>query len=539
MLDSLAIQSFRGREQLCKPFCYLLKVHTKRPTTKPDYTTLIQQPLGFHIHHHNAKPQYFHGMIWKITEYPPTQTLRLLLTPFTETLNQQQHYRTFHHKSTLDIILEIFESYHCTSQLTLKLTRTYPPRRYCTQYQETDWQFIQRLFAEENIIYYFQFQPNQHSLVISDDINTHPKQSIIFNQHQYRNHAIPQDYTTTDYHHEKNYHDLLQANSQSNSTQAIIGTEYHHFPGNFSDQDTGEQRIQQLSSRFHSQAHSRIERGQHPNLHVGSCIDDAIITHLRHYANSDTQQTHTVNPSQANRLTQYHCLCRLQSKQTRYQSPYPINQPTIEGVQTATVITHSDKHIETDDIARIRVSLDWPKPDNILKKNISLQSCWLRVRQAWSGEGHSTGDNRGIGHAFIPWVGQTVMLSFENGNPDRPIVLGCLYDREHQPPLKLPEQADTSMIKTAAQHYVAWNDNPKRPSVTWHAAGEHQITVKHNMIITTKNNDNLEQEYDYRITIKKKFLVKSNRETVLTVGDSKVILTPDEIILSAKKVFLN
>lgn len=113
-------------------------------------------------------------------------------------------------------------------------------------------------------------------------------------------------------------------------------------------------------------------------------------------------------------------------------------KPRIYGVQTARVSGPAGLDVHTDAYGRIKVRFHW---DRAIEDHRGEYTCWLRVSQTWAGHGSP-------GFIFIPRVGMEVIVSFVDGDPDRPLVTGCVYNGENPTPGLLPFQATKSIIRT-------------------------------------------------------------------------------------------
>src|SRR5262249_4260108 len=130
-----------------------------------------------------------------------------------------------------------------------------------------------------------------------------------------------------------------------------------------------------------------------------------------------------------------------------YRPPRVTHRPTIQGTQTAVVMgPPGPEHIYTDKYGRVKVRFHWDRGDTPPEES----SCWIRVGTPWAGKGY------GIIH--IPRRGQEVIVGFEEGDPDRPIILGSVYNAEMMPPFPLPAcKKQSGMVSASNQHTGGYN----------------------------------------------------------------------------------
>jgi len=111
-----------------------------------------------------------------------------------------------------------------------------------------------------------------------------------------------------------------------------------------------------------------------------------------------------------------------------YRPPRATPKPSLPGLETATVIAPEGEEIQTDKYARVKVRFPWlpnePAPGG------GSSSCWVRVASPWAGAGTGAGS----GPLIVPRVGWEVVVAFEGGDPDRPIIVGSVYNADHLPP---------------------------------------------------------------------------------------------------------
>ena len=195
---------------------------------------------------------------------------------------------------------------------------------------------------------------------------------------------------------------------------------------------------------------------------------------------------HVMNQDGRGYHNEFECLPEAVSFRPRREH----SRPRIASIQTATVTGPSGEEIHTDDHGRIKVQFHWDR----LGANDENSSCWIRVMQPWAGAGW--------GHVFIPRIGMEVSVGFVDGDPDRPLVIGSVYNDEHQPPYKLPDEKTKSTIKTETSlggggyNEFRFEDKAGEEEIFNHAQkdqnevieNDHTQTIHHDDTITIDND---------------------------------------------------
>ena len=183
-------------------------------------------------------------------------------------------------------------------------------------------------------------------------------------------------------------------------------------------------------------------------------------------------------------------------------------RPLVEGPQTARVVGPPGEDIHTDEHGRIKVQFHWDREG----REDAQSSCWIRVAQSWAGGQW--------GFVFIPRIGMEVLVQFLEGDPDRPMVTGCVYNGENVPPYGLPAQKTRSTIKTLSTpatggyNEIRFEDAAGREQVYVQAERDHDTLVKHDRTLTIGRHCTRDVGGDESIT------VHQNRVTTVVQHDS-------------------
>lgn len=390
-------------------------------------------------------------------------------------LTQIHQSRIFQQMSVPDILQEVLGDF----EVSYEQQGTFNQRNYCVQYRETDFAFISRLMEEEGLYYYFQHADGTHKMIIGNtpqsNIDCPSKSKIEYlleipDEEKWES-SIGEwrvDYrvqtnkvTFWDFNFQspkKNYEGIQPSLDQVTNNGDL---EFYDYPGGYArkydgvdkgggdntaelgkiDEDktnTAKTRMQELAAQYRvingladccsMTAGHRFELSNHP---YGEYNTQYLLTAVAHeIEQSPAYETGEEIPRPyGNSFTSID-----------YTTPYRPEQvtpkPVVNGSQTAVVVGTSGEEIFTDKYGRVKVQFFWDR-DGEMNAN---SSCWVRVGQSWAGKNWGT--------MFIPRIGMEVIVDFLEGNPDNPIITGCVYNEEAMPPYPLPDEKTKSTIKT-------------------------------------------------------------------------------------------
>ncbi|SCX67795.1 type VI secretion system secreted protein VgrG [Pseudomonas sp. NFACC32-1] len=394
--------------------------------------------------HKDALLRPMDWLVAEIRQLPADATAeryQLLLRPWLWWLGLASNNRVFQNLATSDIVTTIFKA-HGFTDFQLKLTGSYTPREYCVQYGETDLAFVSRLMEEDGIFWFFSHEDSKHTLVLADSndafapIPNGPTVNYLGQKmgarelHGIRSgqvclQAVAGVYQATDYEF------TTPTMSLFSQAEAVAGPNsmYEH-PGGYTAKAQGDaltkQRVDGLRSqekRFVGESDCRwLVPGYWFTLagHDDSTLNiDWVVTSVSHEGSHDSYR---------NRFEAI-------PKATAYRPARITPKPRMH-TQTALVVGKAGEEIWTDEYGRIKLQFPWDRTG----KNDETSSCWVRVVLPWSG--------KGFGMQFVPRIGQEVIVTFIDGDPDRPLVTGCVYNGDNALPYALPANQTQSGIKT-------------------------------------------------------------------------------------------
>lgn len=479
--------------------------------------------------------RYLNGIVTAFKQHENLQQngfYTATVRPWLWLLSLSQHCRVFQQKSYPDIIKSVFDEMGF-SDYQDKLNGQYQAQDYVVQFNETDFDFVSRIMQQEGIYYLFEHTNGKHTLVLVDDsvILEDAGEVAYFeleedskhigvegisqweNKQQLRTGGVSLssfDFTTPS----KN----LDATTMDPQVDAISAYQKYAYKGKYQERSAGEHYAKILMERENAAFEQKSLSGNNRNLFAGARF--TLVDHSREDQNIQYL------------ITQYECELRAdelisekdKSEQQmltfqataipakiKFRPKQTYQKPRMQGPQTATVVGKASEEIWTDKYGRIKVQFHWDR----LGKADDASSCWIRVAQSMAG--------KNWGSIYIPRVGQEVLVEFLQGDPDQPIVVGCVYNGASLPPYELPAHAKKSGFKSRTSagggnfNEIRFDDDKDAEQLFIHAAKNQDISVVNNCYETIG--------VDKHVNVKQDMFTKvenSRHEEVLTDQIEKV-----------------
>jgi type VI secretion system secreted protein VgrG len=450
--DVLIPVGFRGQEGLSQLYSYQLDLLSERADVSPE--ALLGQEVSLLVDQPTGGQRPVHGRVASFgvaATDPATGVImyRAEVVPWLWFLTRTADSRIFQDMSVPEILQAVLDDSGIAAA-DFQLARSYPARECCVQYRETDFDFASRLMEEEGITYFFRHAPNGHVMVLADSPTAYvplpdpvvlpyfpsasPPPEVVF-EWVWRKEVRSGKVTLMDYNFQTPSTSLLVAEALARP-HALSGYELYDYPGRYRTRDDGQQqarlRMEEEAARYETvaaastcrrlSAASKFALAGHPRADQSG---DWVVTRVRHQVVGQ-EPTVPTGPGDPPAWTNtFECI----PAATPYRPPRVTPRPVIDGVQTAIVVGPSDESLEPDRYGRVKVKFHWDR----LGAGNPNASCWIRVAQ-----GHSS---RQYGFAWTPRIGDEVVVSFTDGDPDRPIILGRLYNADTLPgpgPTPLP-----------------------------------------------------------------------------------------------------
>ncbi|WPO00113.1 type VI secretion system tip protein VgrG [Pseudomonas sp. MUP55] len=454
---NLQVLAFKGSECLDQP--YFIQVQLVSDNPDLDLEALLHQPVYLYL---GEADQGLHGLVYAIGRDAPGARLtryRLTLAPRLACLAHRRDQRVFQQRSVPQIIASVLEQHGILADAyAFELGPVvYPPRLFCVQYAETDLHFIQRLCEEEGIHYHFRHSADSHLLVFGDDQTVFQRLPI----QRYCSTADPMGATkgvqrfdvrlqtrswrTVRRDHDFEHPSLRLQEAAGRAPEPAL--EDYRFPGGFTGRARGAQLARRSLERHQSDRHHASGKSDQPRLRSGHflelqdhpdplCNDLWLITSVRH----EGYQPQVLEEAIADTDTFVGYRNRFTATPWRavHRPALKHPKPTINGSQTATVTGPAGEEVHCDAYGRVKVRFHWDRLDRTDDKS----SCWVRVASGWAGAG--------FGAMMIPRVGMEVLVTFLEGDPDQPLINGCLHNALHLPAYSLPQHKTRSVLRSCS-----------------------------------------------------------------------------------------
>ncbi len=531
-IKGLVLHSATISEALGRPFQIELEVSASQGRPKPGdvlgqaMTVKLALGTGVRPFHGLVSDLSFTGMHNSMAQYS------LTLRPWIWFLGRASNCRIFQNKSVPDILVEVFAEHELEASKAFEqrpLSVPHLPREFVVQYRESDLDFVTRLMEEEGLYYYFEHHSDKHVLVLCDDASHHReaddcKRLTYFAEDQQRHAHLeyihrwvsqsrvrPETYSVKAFDFEKP-RVALKGSAQAPGGHPLGGFEIYDYPAPFTSPEQGNAlssvRLQELQARAeHAEAGSNargircgsVLQVDHPaDEHAGPYLVSSTVIHIE-------AQASTSRPADPSRLIQ--CDFTAHRAELPYRLPRATAKPIIHGAQTGVVSGPPQEQIETDKYGRVRVKFHWDRSDAINEH----ASCWVRVSEQWAGAG--------FGSLHLPRIGQEVIVQFLDGDPDRPIVIGRVYNGAHEPPFLLPKHKTQSGIRTSTVKGEPQQYNEIRFE---DAAGVEELAIRaqRNLTAQVNNNQTVRVHGDDALSVGGNQTIRIQGDASLHVGET-------------------
>ena len=529
--DRLLFKSLQGEEQISGLFHFQVEMLSEWKDL--NFDDLVNHHLTVKMEFAPNHVRYFDGVITRFVQAGTDARFTRYyaeLRPWLWILTLTRNCRIFQHLSVPEIIQQVFDDLGFTDY-RLSLLYQYDKRTYCVQYEETAFDFVSRLMEDEGLFYFFEHEAQKHTLVIADDLGIHqPTPGFSTARFWSVTHpTVPEDvisechfiqqmttgkYAIDDFNFEMPRRDL-KTPVEALEGQKGSDMRIYEYGAGFQNQPQGEKKVDRRIES-HSAAYKLLE-GQgyvfgftagyqfqlkdHPRRDFNNQYVLRWVSHslsLSHYSNS-----FTAFPAEV-----------------PFRPPLVTPKPKIVSTQTAIVTGPAGEEIYTDKYGRIKVQFHWDQEG----KHDENSSCWIRVNQGWAG--------KNWGHLAIPRIGQEVIVSFLNGNPDTPIVTGAVYNAWQNVPYPLPAEQTKSTLKSNSSkggqgfNEIRFEDKKGQEQIFLHAEKNQDIRVKNNTHEWIGNERHL--------VVKKHQLEKVEEDKHLTVQGDRFQLLESDTNLTVK-----
>jgi type VI secretion system secreted protein VgrG len=560
--DVLLLTAFHGTENISRLFRYELDLISDDDSIAAN--DIVGQNVTFSVKLTDDSPRFFNGFVSELVAGDTEdgrRNYRATVVPWLWFLSQTADCRIFQKKTAVEIIEEIFKDLGF-SDYEFQTKEQYAQRDYCVQYRETDFNFVSRLMEDEGLFYYFRHEEGKHTLVLGDhtgaytdckenevDFPSSRGQDAVTDHIKSWSHRfgfVSGKWAHTDYNFETPSTSLA---SNSNSVVNLSGIdkyEIYDYPGEYGQKSDGDKNIK-LRMEEEEVDHDTVNgtslcktftpggKFKITGERAGGDKDGSfVITSVQHIA------TETLSYESGGSVAQDYSNSFTCIPDTVVFRPARVSpEPMISGVQTAVVVGPSGEEIYTDEYGRVKVQFHWDREG---QRNES-SSCWIRVAHSSAG--------KKWGFMSIPRIGQEVVVDFLEGDPDRPLVVGSVYNAEQMPPYELPANQTRSYIKTNSSkggdgfNEIRIEDKKDSEQIFFHAERNMDVRVKNDskervganrhLIVGSDSNggegDQVELVHGNKhLNIKNDHVEKIDKNMYLTVAENEEVVVNGDLI---------
>jgi type VI secretion system secreted protein VgrG len=529
--DNVLLMSVDGEDAISSPFCVAIEFATTLPVAR--VKQLLGQPVTIWfggVEEHERRP--LNGLVCNLSgPRPGPRNFRLWraeLAPRLAFLGFTADCRIFQNMTVPDILRAIFAAHGLADYEFRALMGHYRPLDYCVQYRETALAFVSRLMEHVGLFYWHEFAEGIHQLVITDS-NLSARPALHAPARTREDGGLPDietvfcDYafrtgkwTLTDYDFTVPSKSLIANTPIMHAERAMQDYEFFDFPGLYTDVDDGKTltrvRIEHEETRLqvlHGSAwRPEFDAGRTVAIEQRDADADGLpkrllLTRVRHVGKERSFYTSNAEPASYN--NEFDAIPADIPFRPERVTPVPV----VKGTQCAVVVGPPGEQIYTDEHGRVKLRFFWDRnpaqaPDDQL-------SCWVRVSQAWA-------DGK-FGGVHLPRIGQEVLVDFLEGDPNRPVVIGRVYNGSNTHPYTLPRNKTQSGFKTQSVPSGGYNefrfeDKQGSEEIFFRAEkdhnhqinNDHNVTIGHNHNHHVKNDHNHTVGNDYNVTIQNSWI---------------------------------
>lgn len=526
--NELLLTAFEGTEYISDLFEFQIDVLSTNHGIKPE--ALVGKTVTITIK--NKIKRIFNGYISRFAygeiKADNLRKYQLTMVPWLWFLSKTNNNRIFQNQTTKDIVSKVFQDAGF-NDFDFKAGGNATKRDYCVQYNESDLNFVSRLLEEDGISYFFTHEQDKHTLMLVDEKNAYQECSETNLQYSKGNQPNTQinrwehvyefrkgKWSINDYDYSNPAKPQLQTTSSTSKFANAKSYEHYEYSPyyDFSGiKDLTKKRIEAEEATLNIvegssdcssfYAGGKFKLAKHA---VSSELGSYIITAVHHRASDDSYLAGRDSKSEYG--NEFSCI----PDDVYYRPQIIHNKPVMRGPQSAIVVGASGEEIYVDSEGRIKVQFHWDRDG----KSDDKSTCYIRVMQPWAGAGWGT--------SFIPRIGMEVVVEFFDGDPDRPIITGAVYNGDNKPPYDSKTQ---SGIKTnSSKGGGGWNelrfdDLKDSEEIFMQAQKDYRRLVK---------ND---EEAD--IQANQKQVIKNDRSVTVSDGNETIDIQSGDRTLNVKK----
>lgn len=546
--DKLIFNRMTGTEEMSRLFEFEIDLYRPYEDGPVDASQILGKEMTVELESDSGGTRYFSGVT---TQFKHTGgvvnrfiSYRAVVRPWFWLLSLSSDCKIFQDKSVVDIIKAVFADYSF-AEVKYELMDSYPTLDYCVQYRESDFNFISRLMEHNGIYYYFKHEKNKHTLIVTDNNFSHlsvsgydtipyfPPENELRRERDHVSDWVCEHkicsgkFELNDFDFEAPSTDLT-TKSQNVGKHLHDDLEVYDYPGKYTVTADGTQlvdsRVDESQSRYSIVQGRGNAMGLQPGMEFKLSdfyIDDQ---NTKHYLVSAAYiiENDEIVSSSVEGVQLFQCNFTAINSKQQFTPARLTRKPLIAGTQTAIVVGKEGEEIWTDKYGRVKVQFHW---DRVGEEN-ETSTCWIRVSQPMAG--------KNWGWISLPRIGQEVVVSFMEGDPDRPLITGRVYNAEQMPPYTLPDNQTQSGIKTrSSKEGTADNFNEIRFE---DKKGEEELYIhaEKDCNRVVENNDTLKVGFDKTDSGDQTIDIYNDRTTTIDQGNDTLTINTGNRVTQIK-----
>jgi type VI secretion system secreted protein VgrG len=530
------------------------KLQSLEPKALLGKAITISQDLGL-----GAGTRFFSGYCTRLAQTgsvtPGFFSFRLSVRPWLWFLSRRSDSRIFQNKSVPEVLKEVFEE-EKRNKFVLRLSGDYKPWEYCVQYRETTLNFVTRLMEQEGIYYFFEHKDGEHTMVLCDNASKHKsiegavtlpfyqpgsaKAGVAHINHWSVTQEVQPGKFSIDEYDSSQPSKALFASRTSEKSDGVEESSYeiYDYPGEYDTEAEGRGyanvRLEELQTRrqIFSGAGDvwTLEPGRKFKLDKHKVTE-----HNAEYFVTGTRSRFAEGGQEAGSSqslsVSLHFFAIKASQQFRPARSTP--KPIISGVQTALVSGPSGEEIYTDERGRVRVQFFWDR----YGKQDEKSSCWIRAAMPWASGKY--------GLMALPRMGDEVVVTFLEGDPDRPLITGSVFNAENKPPYALTANKTQSGIRTKSTpnggednfNEIFFEDKKGDELFALQAEKDHHLLVKNDRMEEIRKDNHITVKGDHFEKIEKKQHIEVKQDQNIKVGATFSLKTGQDWMVKSGSAF--
>ncbi len=544
----LRVIRFHGEERVNTP--YDIDVEVLAPQDIDPLTTLeadlLGHPASLMMAESGDVPRALHGIVmgYEVLGSLDAESvrIRLRLAARLSLLKLRTHSRIFQDQTVPGVVAALMKEWRVPHHF--ELSGSYTPRTFLTQYDETDYEFLRRILAREGIFFYFRQSPEglSEEVVFADDAlykrapGLHEKLTMRSGRFELgegdvvelgiRRGIRPSGARMGDFDFR---HPQLPLRSMelANDGKGAVGDLGAERVGSYAFGHEAEHEGGASAAKREVDATRLLESMRNDGLAIiGTSRSRKLLPghsfalegHALENLNREWVTVAVMHdgktPEFSPEITEvYSNEFEAAPTEAALRIPPDARRRRVQGSQTATVVGGGEGEVFTDSHGRVKVQFHW----DLEGQRDEKASCWIRVAQAWAGPG--------FGAQFLPRVGTEVVVTFLDGDPDRPLIVGSVYNGTHPAPFGLPSDKSKSGFRTMStpggegSNELSFNDAAGEEAVLLKAQRDLELNVGNDHVVDVGGNSVL------TITGQRTETVTGTQTTTVTGGLTTLVTT--------------